>query len=201
VIIVPEKTYATLLLDPGEEATLLLLGDDEEVSGKRIKTNAEGTVRLDDLEVDGEYRLALGTHTEEDVTIYALNDNGEKVGILERNEDGTFAFKAMSRDDINAQAVMNTETEPVVEVEEPKPVPMVSGAFYVTVGAFYTTERANKMIGQLKDKNEIGGIATRTGSQWFYVFVQEYDDRETAIQAMRALRKNGFPSAWVMVGK
>jgi type IX secretion system PorP/SprF family membrane protein len=200
VVIEPTMTYSKLMLDPGEEATLLLLGDDTEVSGKRIKTNADGTVQLDELALDNQYRMALGTHTDEDVTVYVLNDNGEKVGMLERDEDGSFGFKALSRDEINALPVLNTD-EVIPVVEEPVLAPMESGDFYVTVGAFYTTERATKMINKLKAKDQKGGIATRTASQWFYVFVQKYEDRATAIQAMEALRKNGFPEAWVMVGK
>lgn len=214
----PTYTYSTLELDPGGVMEMVI--EDGEGNVQRVvKSNADGTVRFEELDLDEDYKITLKDAQDEPV-IYVLNDNGERVGKMVRNEDGTYTFRALSREEINALPVLAEDTpieepvveEPVVEepvVEEPvqetgseePEVTAMGNGFYIVVGAYYTTERAQRGVEQVNEKGHDASIATRQGSKWYFVSVKQFDQRQEAIEYMENLRKNGFDRAWVMVGK
>lgn len=94
--------------------------------------------------------------------------------------------------------VLNVETDPVVE---PAPVEEVNkveeeAKILVVVGCFSNEEYAQIMFDKLKDQGFEATILEKHNGKWF-VSYGRYKTNDEALAALRKIRAEGYPKAWI----
>jgi len=90
------------------------------------------------------------------------------------------------------------QTENVKVVKAPEVQTISTGHYLIIGGAFKSKENAEKLLGQLKDKNLDARLAGQNKNGLYLVSAASCDNLDTATSKLTEVKSKGIESAWIL---
>ncbi|MGD1848488.1 MAG: OmpA family protein [Salibacteraceae bacterium] len=99
--------YANL---PQAGQTLYLLDENDQVI-QTVRTDQYGNFSFSQLDPDKNYLIRIDDETMQDAQLFMVNQDGEKVAILDADSEGLFAFNSLNREKVESLPPMVVPTD------------------------------------------------------------------------------------------